>query len=180
VFPGASFAAIRGNLDTRLRKLDSGTFDAIVLAAAGLRRLGYGARISAALPPRLCVPAPGQGIIAVEVRSNDVRVKAAVASINDSLSAAMLAAERAVVVRLGGGCQMPIGAHATVSEEQLTLVAVVVSHDGGRTVRSESTGVLQDAEMIGAEAATRLLEQGAGGILAEVESTRGAVEGLQP
>ena len=180
LLPGASFAPIRGNLDTRLRKLDTGEFDAIVLAAAGLRRLGHGARISAALPPHVCVPAPGQGIIAVEVRSGDQEVRAIVDRINDPLSAAALAAERMVVLRLGGGCQMPIGACATATEAGLSLTTIVLSLDGTRAVRADATGAMSEAEAIGARAAERLLERGAGEILEEVERTRAVVEGLQP
>ena len=180
LLPGASFGPIRGNLDTRLRKLDSGEYDAIVLAAAGLRRLGQGARISAVLPHQVCVPAPGQGIIAVEVRSHDHHVRGIVERINDPVSAAALAAERMVVLRLGGGCQMPIGACATPTDAGLTLTTVVLSLDGIRVARADATGAMTEAEAIGARAAERLLEQGAGEILAEVERTRAVVEGLQP
>ncbi|MGH9257170.1 MAG: hydroxymethylbilane synthase [Vicinamibacterales bacterium] len=180
LLPGARFGTIRGNLDTRLRKLDSGGFDAIVLAAAGLRRLGYDARISAALPIDVCVPAPGQGIIAVEVRRDDAEVRRVVESVNDSVAAAALAAEWMVVRRLGGGCQMPIGAYASVSNAELSLTATVISIDGERAVRAEASGAPSQAEAIGAQAATRLLAQGAAEILAEANSARGAVEGLQP
>ncbi|MBI4265761.1 MAG: hydroxymethylbilane synthase [Acidobacteria bacterium] len=180
LFPAARFLPIRGNLDTRLRKLDTGEFDALVLAAAGLRRLGHAARISAALAPEVCVPAPGQGIIAVEIRSGDSQVRDLVAAIDDPPAAAALAAERAVVVRLGGGCQMPIGAHATVLGDTLTLTAIVVSLDGARAARAEAQGPPAEAERIGEAAAERLLSAGAGDILADVERARAAVEGLQP
>jgi len=180
LLPNARFDPIRGNLDTRLRKLDTGGFDAIVLAAAGLRRLGHAARISAVLPPRVCVPAPGQGIIAVEVRSGDHHVRAIVDRINDPDSAAALAAERMVVLRLGGGCQMPIGACATATEAGLSLTTIVLSLDGARAVRADAAGPMSEAEAIGARAAERLLEQGAGAILEEVELTRAVVKGLQP
>jgi hydroxymethylbilane synthase len=178
--PRARFGAIRGNLDTRLRKLDAGEFDAIVLAAAGLRRLGHNSRISVALPPHICVPAPGQGIVAVETRSNDGRVCTAVRRINDPVSAATLAAERMVVRRLGGGCQMPIGAYATVSNNELSLMTVVLSTDGTRVVRAEGSGPVSEAEAVGTRTAMRLLAQGAAEILAEGDTARAAVEGLQP
>ena len=174
--PGARFAPIRGNLDTRLRKLDSGEFDAIVLAAAGLRRLGYDKRISALLPPELCVPAPGQGIIAVEMRHDDTKAGALLGRINDRDSASSLAAEREVVVRLGGGCQMPIGALATISGDQLTLKTIVVSIDGRRAVRAETHGAAADATRLGALAADQLLAQGAARILAEADQVRIAME----
>ena len=180
LFPGARFLPIRGNLDTRLRKLDSGEYDALVLAAAGLKRLEHGTRISALLPPDVCVPAPGQGIIAVEIRGNDAKVGACVTAINDPVAEAALAAERAVVVRLGGGCQMPIGAYAAVSGDALTLTAIVISVDGTRTAHAEAHGRLADADRIGAEAAELLLSRGAGDILAGVERARATVEGLQP
>jgi hydroxymethylbilane synthase len=180
LFPSARFGAIRGNLGTRLRKLDSGEFDALVLAAAGLTRLGQESRISAALPPQACVPAPGQGIIAVEIRSNDGRMRELVEQIDDPLSAAALAAERAVVTRLGGGCQMPIGAYAAASEEGLSLSAIVVSLDGERAARAEASGSLQEAESIGTRAAEQLLADGAAEILADADRARAAVEGLQP
>lgn len=180
LFPGARFGAIRGNLGTRLRKLDSGEFDALVLAAAGLKRLGRESRISAALPPQACVPAPGQGMIAVEIRSNDGRMRELVEQIDDPLSAAALAAERAVVTRLGGGCQMPIGAYAAASEEGLSLSAIVVSLDGERAARAEASGSLQEAESVGTRAAEQLLAEGAAEILADADRARAAVAGLQP
>src|SRR5688500_5623697 len=119
LFPGAQFLPIRGNLDTRLRKLDAGEYDALVLAAAGLRRLGREARISVALSADACVPAPGQGIIAVEVRTGDGDVCDVVTHIDDPSAAAALTAERTVVTRLGGGCQMPIGAYADVTTDPM-------------------------------------------------------------
>ncbi|MBI3048172.1 MAG: hydroxymethylbilane synthase [Acidobacteria bacterium] len=180
LFPNARFEPIRGNLDTRLRKLDAGDVDALVLAAAGLRRLGHADRVSAALPPEACVPAPGQGIIAIEVRSSDTAVRELVEWIDDAASSAALAAERAVVTRLGGGCQMPIGAYAAAAADRLSLSAIVVSLDGMRAARAEAAGPMTDAERIGAQAAERLLAHGAADILAEVESARAAVEGLQP
>lgn len=180
LLPGARFAPIRGNLDTRLYRLDAGHFDALVLAAAGLKRLGHEARISAWLPPEVCVPAPGQGIIAVEICSGESTVREVVAAIDEPVSAAALAAERAVVTRLGGGCQMPIGAYAAVSGRRLALTAIVISLDGAQAVRADAEGPLADAERIGAEAAALLLSRGAGDILAGVDRARAAVEGLQP
>ena len=180
MFPGARFLPIRGNLDTRLRKLDAGEFDAIVLAAAGLKRLERESRISAALPPDACVPPPGQGIIAVEIREDDERVRGVVARINEPVSAAALSAERALVVRLGGGCQMPIGAFATEIGGELRMTAIVVSVDGSRAARAETRGPMSAAEQVGIDAAEQLLARGAADILADVEQTQGAVEGLQP
>src|SRR5687767_10491930 len=178
LFPGATFLPIRGNLDTRLRKLDSGEFDAIVLAAAGLRRLQQAARISATVPVDACVPAPGQGIIAVEIRSDDERTKSLVAQIGDENAAHALRAERAVVTRLGGGCQMPIGAFADVSDGALTLSGVVVAADGSRAARAAASGAVGLAHAIGVDVAERLLTEGADAILADVQRAHAAVEGI--
>jgi len=180
VFPGASFLPIRGNLGTRLRKLDAGEYDALVLASAGLIRLHQHARISASLPIPTCVPAPGQGIIAVEIRAKDDHVSAAVAAIDDAHARAALDAERAVVVTLGGGCQMPIGAHAAVDGGALTLTAIVLSLDGKRTVHAESRGAAHEAARLGTAVAEDLLSRGAAEILAEVQQAHAAVEGIQP
>src|SRR5262245_24794690 len=180
LFPGASFLPIRGNLGTRLRKLDAGEYDALVLASAGLIRLQQRARISASLPIRACVPAPGQGIIAVEIRAKDDHVEAAVAAIDDADARAALDAERAVVVKLGGGCQMPIGAHATVDGASLVLTAIVLSLDGTRAIRAESRGDAREAARVGIAVAEDLLSRGAADILAEVQQAHAAVEGIQP
>ena len=180
IFPGARFLPIRGNLDTRLRKVDSGDFDAIVLAAAGLRRLGFAARISATLPPDACVPAPGQGIIAVEVRGNDLRVRRIVERINDAPAGAAFEAERAVVRRLGGGCQMPLGAYAVSAGNDLILTAIVISLDGVRAVRAEMRGSAARADALGGDVADRLLAQGASEILADVQRAQATMEGPRP
>ena len=180
LFPGGSFLPIRGNLDTRLRKVDSGDFDAIVLAAAGLRRLEQGHRITTTLPVQACVPAPGQGIIAVEIRSGDERVRSRVARIDDAAARVALDAERAVVTRLGGGCQMPIGAYAAIDGDSVTMTAVVTSLDGSRAVRAESRGGTGAATAVGIAAAEDLLANGARELLDEVERAQAIVEGLQP
>jgi hydroxymethylbilane synthase len=181
LFPGARFSPIRGNLDTRLRKLDQGDYDALVLAAAGLRRLGFASRISAVLPASACVPAPGQGIVAIEIRAGDEAVREAVARISDAVADAALAAERAMVAALGGGCQTPIGALATEGPSGgLHLVGVVIALDGSRAVRAEAQGPAGEAAGIGARVGAQLIADGADQILAEVRRIQGAVEGLQP
>jgi hydroxymethylbilane synthase len=168
LFPSAKFAPMRGNLDTRLRKLDAGEHDALVLAAAGLRRLGFASRISFTLPVSACVPSPGQGIIAIEIRSGDARVKAAVDRVSNSAAADALHAERGVVDALGGGCQTPIGALAVpYHDSQLELVAAVVALDGSRLVRTVVRGPREEARALGVRAAHELLAQGAGDILEE-------------
>jgi len=174
LFPGARFEPIRGNLDTRLRKLDAGQYDALVLAAAGLHRLGLANRITMALPASACLPAPGQGIVAIEVRAGDRAVREAVAVISDHAAAAALDAERALVEALGGGCQTPIGALATWVREptasahgELELTASVVALDGSRAVRGAHRGAGDRAVALGQRVAATLLEQGAGELLAE-------------
>jgi hydroxymethylbilane synthase len=181
LFPGARFSPIRGNLDTRLRKLDSGEHDALVLAAAGLRRLGFAARITFALPTAACVPAPGQGIVAVEIRQDDERVRQAVAAIDDPVAAAALQAERSLVEALGGGCQTPVGALATpVEAGEIDLVAIVVSVDGARAVHAQGRGPQRDAVALGRRIASELIAKGAADILADAQHLPGAVQGLQP
>jgi hydroxymethylbilane synthase len=179
IVPGACFAPIRGNLDTRLRKLDRGEYGALILAAAGLRRLGMASRISATLPAASCVPAPGQGIVAIEIREGD-EVGNVVRAIDDRPAHAALDAERAVVAALGGGCQTPIGAFASTAGDELDLMAVVVSLDGRRAIRGADRGRMGDAAAIGARVGARLLADGAGAILAEADRSQGAVEGIQP
>ncbi len=170
--PGARFSPIRGNLDTRLRKLDEGQHDAIVLAAAGLRRLGFASRISLTLPATACVPAPGQGIVAIEIRGDDEAVRLAVDPVNDDLAGAALTAERAVVWGLGGGCQTPIGALASSPDrETIELVAVVAAVDGSRAVRATGRAARADAAALGARIAQQLVAQGADEILADARLT---------
>jgi hydroxymethylbilane synthase len=181
LFPGAQFLPVRGNLGTRLAKVDARKdFDALVLAAAGLKRLSHEQRISALLPIEACVPAPGQGIIAVEVRHDDTRALAPLKAIDDASASAALTAERAVVTRLGGGCQMPIGAYAALQDGELVLTTIVVSVDGAQAARADVRGAVADAHAVGVRAADELLARGAGAILAAVQQEHGAVEGLQP
>jgi len=166
LMPGANFQGIRGNLDTRLRKLDGGDYDALVLAAAGLRRLGFTSRISLALPVSACVPAPGQGIVAIEIRAGDDEVRRVVRGIDDPAAADALDAERALVAALGGGCQTPIGALASpVDGDELELLAAVLSLDGSRAVRGQARGPRRDAAALGARVGAQLLADGADQIL---------------
>lgn len=161
IFPGASFEGIRGNVDTRLRKLDAGEADAIVLACAGLKRLGFASRISAPIPVDVCVPAPGQGIIAIETRSDDTRTRAAVARLNDQAALDALAAEHAVVAALGGGCQLPLGAFAEISGPELRLRAVAAGSDGARTIAADIKGPTSGAAALGRQLAEQLASRGA-------------------
>jgi hydroxymethylbilane synthase len=173
----ATFLPVRGNLDTRLRKLDTGDYDALVLAAAGLRRLEQGARISALLPVDICVPAPGQGIIAIEIRADDSRAARLVKPIDDESASIALRAERTVVDRLGGGCQMPIGAFAHITTgDALAITAIVVSTDGSRSVRTAIEGAVKAPEQLGRQAADKLLADGAESILDEARRAASPTE----
>ena len=179
LLPRARFEAIRGNLDTRLRKLDQGQTDALVLAAAGLRRLGLVDRISAVLPVAACVPAPGQGIVAVEIRADDDVARRTVSRIDDRTASATLAAERALVAALGGGCQLPLGALARPREgaaglDTLDLHAIVVSLDGARTIRAHEAGPFDAPEALGRSVARKLA---AGGAMAVLDEARRARDG---
>jgi hydroxymethylbilane synthase len=173
LFPGAKFSPIRGNLDTRLRKLDAGDNAALVLAAAGLRRLGFQSRISWRLPATLCVPAPGQGIIAIEIRQDDAAVRSAVSAITDGAAWAALTTERAVVEALGGGCQTPIGALASPDGANgLDLLATVIALDGSRAVYASARGTRDEAAALGKHVAAQLLAEGAGEILEDVRGSQ--------
>ena len=177
MFPSASFENVRGNIDTRLRKLDAGEYDLLVLAAAGLTRLGLAPRISALVPLDDCVPAPGQGIIAIEVRTGDRATRQAVARVDDADASAALDAERALVTALGGGCQMPIGAVAVpVGQKDLELRALVASLDGTRVIRYKKVGSRTDAAQLGRLVADELFRQGAAAILSEAAQS----EALRP
>src|SRR5439155_18153802 len=181
LFPGARFTPIRGNLETRLRKLDEGVYDALVLAAAGLRRLGFASRISLTLPVSACVPAPGQGIVAIEIREGDGPLRQIVSRIDDAAAGAALEAERALVAALGGGCQTPVGALASpIDEETIELVAAVVALDGSRAVRYSACAARREANALGARVGARLLADGADQILADAKRAQGAGEGIQP
>ncbi|MDA1094343.1 MAG: hydroxymethylbilane synthase [Acidobacteria bacterium] len=161
VWPTAQFGLIRGNVGTRLRKLDAGDYDLLILAAAGLTRLGYQDRISATVDVDTCVPAPGQGIVAIETRSDDQETIDLLVTMTDAAAAAALTAERAVVARLGGGCQVPIGAFAECQGQAVRLRAVVTSLDGSLVLRREATGTMADPHGLGVRVAEGLLEDGA-------------------
>jgi hydroxymethylbilane synthase len=165
--PDLKVVPIRGNVDTRLRKLDAGEVDAIVLAAAGLRRLGLDTRITEFLPPERLVPAIGQGALAIELRERDLagHVGAAVRHLDHAETRAAVLAERAFLRRLGGDCQTPVAAHAVIDAGRLALRAVVASADGARSVRGETGGDALRAEVLGAALAEDLLARGARAIL---------------
>jgi hydroxymethylbilane synthase len=164
----SGFRPIRGNVDTRLRMLDSGEFDALVLAAAGLKRLGFGDRITATLPVSECVPAPGQGIVAVEIRAGDEPSRAALARTHDGAAGQSLLAERELIKTLGGGCQLPLGAIAVHYGAELEMHAIVCSADGSRAVRGHGRGSVSDAAGLGQRVADDMIRAGAVEILSEL------------
>jgi hydroxymethylbilane synthase len=177
IVPGAVFAPIRGNVDTRLRKLDQGEYDVLVLASAGMHRLGFRERISASIPPDDCVPAPGQGIIALEIRAGDQAARDAARPVHDTKAAIALEAERTVVAALGGGCQLPLGALSVIRGQDLDLQAIVCSPNGARMLRARATGQISDPIALGTQIAKDLESQGAMAILDEVRGVQGPVEG---
>ena len=164
--PDLQVESVRGNLDTRLRKLDEGQYDAILLAAAGLKRLGWGDRIAEILPPEQMCPAVGQGALAIETRAGFAQV----AMLDHADTHTAILAERAVLAALGGGCQVPIGAYATVSEGRVLVLAIVAAPDGTQVIRAEAEGGEAQAAEIGARLAADLLQRGAREILKAVYS----------
>jgi hydroxymethylbilane synthase len=157
---------LRGNVDTRLRKLDEGQYDAIVLAAAGLRRLGWADRIQEMIPVETMCPAVGQGALAIETRNDGGEAQHIVRKLDHPESRVAVTAERAMLATLGGGCQVPVGGHARIENGSIHLRAIVASPDGSRIIRGELTGA--DAEHTGTALGQRLLQQGAREILKEV------------
>ncbi len=158
---------LRGNLDTRVRKLDEGQYDAIVLAAAGLKRMGWAGRISEALEPELMCPAVGQGALAIETRAEGPG-RSACSALDHGETRAAVMAERALLAALGGGCQVPIGAYARIEKDQLALLAAVIAPDGSALVRAQGSGRPDSAEALGSAVGAELLERGARRILETV------------
>ncbi len=165
--PGLAIEAVRGNLDTRLRKLAEGRYDALVLAAAGLRRLGWADRITEYVPPEVMCPAVGQGALAIETRQTG-DAAATCARLDHLPSRQAVEAERAVLAQLGGGCQVPIGAHARVVAEHLHIDAVVARPDGTQVIRRAADGPASGGVSIGRALGEQLLAAGASEILQEV------------
>ncbi len=163
--PDLRIEPLRGNVNSRLAKLDAGDYDAIILAAAGLMRLGFESRIRARLEPAISLPAIGQGAIGIECREDDPRINALIAPLNHPDTADRVLAERAMNLRLHGGCQVPIAGHATLDGERLLLQGLVGTPDGQRVLRAEFEGSRRDYNDIGTQVADALLAQGAGEIL---------------
>lgn len=171
-----TIASLRGNLDTRLRKVTDGAdgaIDAIVLATAGLRRLGWETRITEVLAPTVCLPAIGQGALGIECRRGDERVNGLVAVLEHPDTRACVEAERAFLTRLEGGCQVPIAAHATLAGDRLTLQGLIAGVRGERVLRDEIAGAAGQGPTLGRELAERLLGRGGDAVLRAIYAESG-------
>jgi len=166
--PDLQIRTLRGNVNTRLAKLDAGEFDAIVLATSGLQRLGFDPRIRYELPADICLPAVGQGALGIECRLDDDELIAMLAPLAHADSSDRVMAERALNKRLEGGCQVPIGAYAVLEGDELYLRGLVGAPDGSRLITTEGRAPRAEAEQLGRRLAEDLLAQGAGAILAEI------------
>jgi len=163
--PDLRILALRGNVDTRLRKLDAGEMDAAILACAGLIRLGLESRIAARLDPEVCLPAVSQGVIGIECRGGDAQTRAVLQSLEHSSTRLVMDAERSFAARLGGSCQSPIAGYAEREAQQLTLRGLVAEPDGSRLLRDSLAGGLEDPAGLGQRLAERMLAAGAGNLL---------------
>lgn len=163
--PDIKIAHLRGNVNTRLAKLDKGEYAAIILAAAGLIRLGFENRISCILSLDESLPAAGQGVLGIECREDDAKTRELIAPLNHPDSAACVTAERAMCTRLGGGCQVPVAAYAEIREKKIHLRGFVGSINGEWIIRTEHADVIENAKLIGTKVAENLISQGAEEIL---------------
>ena len=166
--PDLTVQILRGNLDTRLRKLRNGEYDAVVLAAAGLRRMGWSNEVTEYLPPEVSLPAIGQGALGLEGRREDGFVQELVAPLEHRPTRTAVTAERALLERLEGGCQVPIAAHATIKGDTLIMDGLIASVDGRRLIRDMIQGPVSDARALGMRLAEKLLAQGGDLILSEI------------
>ncbi len=173
--PDLKVVDIRGNVPTRLRKFDESSIDAMILAYAGLHRLGFDERITQLIPHGIILPAVGQGAVAVEVRSDDTQVLHDVAKLNDHFTRICITAERAFLRHLEGGCQVPIGALAVLDKDVLRLDGIIASLDGETVLRKSIEGRSDDSEKMGIDLADRLINMGAGDLLDRVRAAAEAV-----
>jgi hydroxymethylbilane synthase len=173
VRPDLDFRDLRGNVDTRLRKVDSGEYEAILLAKAGLDRLGLSQRIAETLSTDVCMPAVGQGAIAVETRLKDAEIADVVGKLDDLETRTAIIAERALLAALQGGCQVPLGAWARMERGELVMEACVCSADGGRYIKERASGAAEYAAALGEALARQLMDAGALEILQAVGRQRG-------
>ena len=168
--PDLDIRSLRGNVGTRLSKLDNGDYDAIILASAGLIRLGLADRIASFIEVEQSLPAAGQGAVGIECRTDDVQVKQLLAPLADAETTCCVLAERAMNNHLQGGCQVPIGGYAVLQQEQLYLRALVGNVDGSQIIRAEGKSAVKNADVLGVQIAEQLLAQGADKILQSIYS----------
>lgn len=166
--PDLQIVDLRGNVDTRLRKLDEGNMDAIILAAAGLQRLGHGDRIKEIIPTSVCLPAVGQGALAIECRTDNTEVREMLSFLNDKATKQATDAERAFLGLIEGGCQVPIGVHAEVKDEKIKIEAIIASLDGSTVLRNTISGKAKDAVELGQKLGRKMLAEGGQDILAAI------------
>jgi hydroxymethylbilane synthase len=172
-YPHLTFKDVRGNLNTRLRKLDEGEYDALILAVAGLERLGMGDRVHQVIPPEISLHAVGQGALGIECRAGDEEILAIIQTLQHQPTADRCYAERSFLRELEGGCQVPIGVNTSIEGDSLTLTGMVAALDGQRLIKGSVTGLTTEAETLGIQLATQLKGQGAAEILREIiEQTR--------
>ncbi len=169
-YPHLDIQPLRGNVNTRLRKLDEGLYDAIILAAAGLKRLGFADRIAALLEPEQSLPAAGQGALGIEIRTGDEMLRKLLAPLHHDQTAACVRAEREVSRQLGGSCQVPLGAYATITRNELHLRGFVAQADGAVFIQAETRGSPDAPEQLGQTLADSLRAQGAEAIIAALAS----------
>lgn len=167
--PDLCLADVRGNLDTRLRKLDAGEYDALILAAAGLRRMGWAERISFPLPVEWSVPAVGQGALAIETRAGETSLIERLSRLDHAPTRACVTAERAALARLRGGCTVPFGAHATLAEDTLTIHGMIADPDGTRLIRQSLAGPASDPAALGTRLAEALLAAGGAALIGDLK-----------
>ena len=167
-YPKLIFKDIRGNVITRLEKLDAGEFDCIILAAAGLKRLNFEKRIHQIIPSNISLHAVGQGALGIECKSNDDAVIKLLSVLNDDITSKSCLAERSFLRELEGGCQVPIGVNSKVNHDQIELIGMVASIDGKNLIKDKTTGSIDQPEKIGINLAKKLKKQGADKILAEI------------
>lgn len=169
--PDLDLVPLRGNIDTRIKKLDTEGLDAVILAAAGLIRMGWEEKISEIISPEILLPAMGQGAVGIEARKHDVDNQILLADMDDEDTHLALDAERAIVTQLEGGCNVPIGAFATIDDDQMTLQGLVASLDGKTVYKKELKGNKVNARTMGRELGSELLEMGGDKIMQEIHST---------
>lgn len=167
-FPGMEIVPLRGNLDTRIRKVSTENLDGIIVAAAGMRRMGWTNRITQFIPVEIMLPSVGQGVLGIELRKNDDAIRDAVSFINHPQTWVEVTAERAFLRRLGGGCQLPIAAYGVKTDDVLMLTGLLGSIDGRALIKDEVKGHSKDAEILGLTLAEKILSRGGKTILEEV------------